>query len=97
MAKASNDPAYPTGERAGLHYTCINSHLTADELAYIVDNSESKVLITSRAKREIAMEAAAQPRVVEPVGDKPSPALAVFAVAIAALAIAIVAVAYWLA
>ena len=35
------------GERSGLYYTCINSHLTADELAYIVDNSESKVLITS--------------------------------------------------
>ena len=38
------------GERAGLYYTCINSHLTADELAYIVDNSESKVFITSREK-----------------------------------------------
>jgi long-chain acyl-CoA synthetase len=45
------------GERAGLHYTCINSHLTVDELAYIVDNSESKALITSRAKRDVAMEA----------------------------------------
>jgi long-chain acyl-CoA synthetase len=39
------------GERAGLYYTCINSYLTADELAYILDNSESKVLITSSAKR----------------------------------------------
>jgi long-chain acyl-CoA synthetase len=48
------------GERAGLHYTCINSHLTAEELAYIIDNSESKVLITSRAKREVALEAAAR-------------------------------------
>ena len=28
------------GERSGLYYTCINSHLTADELAYIVNNSE---------------------------------------------------------
>src|SRR5215212_3738183 len=45
------------GERSGLHYTCVNSHLTADELAYIVDNSESKALITSRAKRPVAMEA----------------------------------------
>src|SRR6516165_5146641 len=35
------------GERAGLYYTCINSHLTPDEVAYILDNSESRVLITS--------------------------------------------------
>ena len=39
------------GERAGLYYTCVNSFLTADELAYIVNNSESKLLITSQAKR----------------------------------------------
>ena len=45
------------GERAGLHDTCVNSHLTVDELVYIVNNSESKELITSRAKREVAMEA----------------------------------------
>ena len=32
------------GERSGLYYTCINSYLTAEELAYIVDNSESQVL-----------------------------------------------------
>ena len=36
------------GERAGLYYTCINSYLTAEELAYIVDNSEAQLLITSR-------------------------------------------------
>ncbi len=35
------------GERTGLYYTCVNSHLTADELVYILDNSESKLLITS--------------------------------------------------
>ena len=45
------------GHRTGQYYTCINSYLTADEVAYIVDNSESQVLITSRAKREIALEA----------------------------------------
>jgi long-chain acyl-CoA synthetase len=28
------------GERSGLYYTCINSYLKADELAYILDNSE---------------------------------------------------------
>ena len=26
------------GERAGLYYTCINSFLTAEELAYIINN-----------------------------------------------------------
>ena len=46
------------GWRSGLIYTPINSYLTAEELAYIVDNSESKVLITSRAKRDVAIEAA---------------------------------------
>ena len=30
------------GERAGLYYTCINSYLTPDEVAYILDNSESR-------------------------------------------------------
>ena len=48
------------GERAGLFYTCINSYLTADEVAYIVDNSDSQVLITSKARQEVALEAAAQ-------------------------------------
>ena len=36
------------GERAGLYYTCINSFLTPEEVAYIVNNSESKVLISRR-------------------------------------------------
>ena len=35
------------GERAGLYFTCINSFLKADELAYIINNSESRVLIFS--------------------------------------------------
>ena len=52
------------GERSGLYYTAINSHLTADELAYIVDNSESQVLITSRSKLPVALDALTQcPRV----------------------------------
>ncbi|HEU5388960.1 MAG TPA: AMP-binding protein [Streptosporangiaceae bacterium] len=46
------------GERAGLYYTCVNSFLTAPELAYILNNSSSKLLITSRACREVALEAA---------------------------------------
>ena len=48
------------GERAGLYYTCVNSYLTADELAYIVNNSESQILITSQACRETALAAMAQ-------------------------------------
>ena len=47
------------GERTGLYYTCINSYVTADELTYLIDNSESQVLITSRAKRDVALAAAA--------------------------------------
>ena len=49
--------ACAAGHRAGLYYTCINSFLTAQELAYILNNSESKVLITSRAMRDVAQEA----------------------------------------
>ncbi|GAA4407614.1 AMP-binding protein [Quisquiliibacterium transsilvanicum] len=45
------------GERSGLYYTCVNSYLKADELAYILNNSESKALITSRSRRDVALEA----------------------------------------
>ena len=45
------------GERAGLYFTCVNSYLTPGELAYIINNSESRILITSRAKLETAREA----------------------------------------
>ena len=52
------------GERSGLYYTCVNSYLTAPELAFIVNNSLSRVLITSQAKRETALSALADcPRV----------------------------------
>jgi long-chain acyl-CoA synthetase len=52
------------GERSGLYFSCVNSYLTPDEVAYIVDNSESKILITSITKREAAMQALAQcPRI----------------------------------
>ena len=52
------------GERAGLYYTCVNSYLTPEELSYILDNSESKILITSTAKRDAALRAMAQcPRI----------------------------------
>jgi len=45
------------GERAGLYYTCVNHYLKADELSYILDNSESKMLIVSKAKLEVASAA----------------------------------------
>ncbi|HYS85190.1 MAG TPA: AMP-binding protein, partial [Bradyrhizobium sp.] len=45
------------GERSGLYFTCVNSYLTANELAYIVNNSESRALFTSATKLDIAREA----------------------------------------
>lgn len=48
------------GERSGLYFTCVNSFLTAGELAYILNNSQSRVLITSRARLDVAREALAQ-------------------------------------
>ena len=47
------------GQRAGLYYTCVNSFLTVEELAYILTNSQSKILITSQAKRDVALAAMA--------------------------------------
>jgi long-chain acyl-CoA synthetase len=41
-------------ERSGLYYTCINSYLSPEEAAYIVNDSESQVLIASAAKRGVA-------------------------------------------
>ena len=45
------------GERSGLYFTCVNSYLTPSELAYILNNSQSRILITSVAKLDIAREA----------------------------------------
>ena len=45
------------GERSGLYYTCVNSYLTPGELAYILTNSQSRILVTSKAKLDIAREA----------------------------------------
>ena len=52
--------ACAAGDRAGLYYTCVNSYLTPVELAYILTNSESRILITSVAKLDIAREAIKQ-------------------------------------
>ena len=48
------------GQRAGLYYTCINSYLTGDEVAYIVNNSESKLLVTSASRLPAARAAMEQ-------------------------------------
>ena len=45
------------GERTGLYYTCINAYLKADELAYILNNSESRLLVTSAALLDVARQA----------------------------------------
>jgi long-chain acyl-CoA synthetase len=57
--------ACAAGERSGLYYTCINSYLQPEEVAYLLQNSRSKVLITSAAKLEIARQALADAPDVE--------------------------------
>src|SRR5277367_2647761 len=39
--------------RSGLYYALINTHLTAAEAAYIVDNSGAKAMIGSREMRKL--------------------------------------------
>jgi long-chain acyl-CoA synthetase len=55
------------GERAGLYFTCVNSFLTADEVAYVVNNSESRILIVSEETRATALAAIGQCPNVEAV------------------------------
>ncbi len=52
--------ACAAGERSGLYFTCVNSYLTAGELAYILINSQSRILITSMVKLDVAREAIKQ-------------------------------------
>ena len=40
--------------RSGLYFTAINSYLTAEEVAYIIDDCDAEVVISSRAKAEQA-------------------------------------------
>jgi len=42
-------------QRSGITYTCINSHLTADEVAYIVDDCDARVLFTSDTLADVAV------------------------------------------
>ena len=50
-----NHPRYlevqAAAERTGLYYTCINSYLSVDEVAYIVNDSGTRVLVVSAGKR----------------------------------------------
>jgi long-chain acyl-CoA synthetase len=43
------------GERTGVYYTCVNSYLSPEEVAYIVNNCQARVVITSAAKRDVAV------------------------------------------
>src|SRR5580658_2251954 len=43
-------------ERTGVYYTCVNSFLSAEEVAYIVNDSEARVVVTSAAKAEVASQ-----------------------------------------
>jgi long-chain acyl-CoA synthetase len=47
-------------ERTGVYYTLINTYLAPDEVAYIVSNSQSRVLFSSSARQPVAQAAAAQ-------------------------------------
>ena len=47
-------------ERVGLYYTLVNAFLSADEVAYIVENSQARLLFSSAAKQEVAAAAAAK-------------------------------------
>jgi long-chain acyl-CoA synthetase len=53
-----NDPAMllteAGAERTGLYFTPVNSYLSAEEVAYVVNDSHSRVVVTSVAKAEVA-------------------------------------------
>ena len=57
---AENHPRYHqvlwAAQRSGLYYTAISSRLTAEEVAYIVNDSGAKVLITTRAMADVASQ-----------------------------------------
>jgi long-chain acyl-CoA synthetase len=47
-------------ERIGLYFTLINTYLAPDEVAYIVTNSQARLLFSSTARRPVAEAAAVQ-------------------------------------
>jgi len=52
-------------QRSGLYYTMVNTHLAADEAAYIVNDCEARTLITSSALAPLATELVALTPAVE--------------------------------
>jgi acyl-coenzyme A synthetase/AMP-(fatty) acid ligase len=52
-------------ERTGLYYTCINSYLAPDEVAYIVNDSDARVVATSAAPSATSRELPARRPTVE--------------------------------
>jgi long-chain acyl-CoA synthetase len=66
-----NQSRYPeTGgaaERSGLYYTLVSSHLTAEEVAYVVEDCQARLLITSTACLAVARDAVAELRGIERV------------------------------
>jgi long-chain acyl-CoA synthetase len=43
-------------ERTGLYFTPVNSYLSAEEVAYVVNDSRSRVVVTSTAKTDVAQQ-----------------------------------------
>src|SRR5579863_3166193 len=41
-------------ERTGAFFTCINSYLSTEEVAYIVNDSQARVVMTSASKADVA-------------------------------------------
>src|SRR4030081_1390970 len=51
-------------ERTGIYYTCVNNYLSAGEVAYIVNDCQARVFVTSVAKAAVPAHLPAQcPRV----------------------------------
>src|ERR1700691_3787451 len=57
---AENHPRYHqvlwAAQRSGLYYTAVSSRLTAEEVAYIVNDSGAKVFITTHALADVAIQ-----------------------------------------
>jgi long-chain acyl-CoA synthetase len=43
-------------ERTGLYFTCVNSYLSVEEVAYIVNDCQARVVMSSQGKRDVAAQ-----------------------------------------
>ena len=43
-------------ERTGLYFTPVNSYLSAEEVAYVINDSRSRIVVTSTAKADVAAQ-----------------------------------------